>query len=53
MTFHFIVTCVSQKNAKESHSVLDPHIQKGDLESVFGQWEDTLRQSSHKPQKAI
>lgn len=53
MAFHFIITCVSQKKAKISHSILDPHIQTGDLERVFSQWEETLNRSRLKPQKAI
>lgn len=52
MAFHFIVTCVSQKTSKKSHSILDDHIKQGSLDSVFKQWQDTLSQSSLKQKEA-
>lgn len=53
MAFHFIVTCVSQKKTKESHSILDPQISSGSLDEVFAQWQALLKQSKIKKKKAI
>ena len=53
MTFHLIVTCVAQKKATDSHSILDSNIKSGSLEEVFEQWANTLQDSSLKKIKAI
>jgi hypothetical protein len=53
MTFHLIVTCVAQKKATDSHSILDSKIKSGSLQEVFSQWDSTLNNSSLKKQKAI
>jgi len=53
MAFHLIVTCVAQKKAKQSHSILDPKISVGSLKDVFHQWRSVIDQSELKKTKAI
>lgn len=53
MAFHLIVTCVSQKKAKRSHSILDYDIELGSLPSVCVQWKLKLANSSLKKVKAV
>ena len=53
MAFHLIVTCVAQKKAKQSHSILDTTIGVGPLKDVFHQWSSVIEQSELKKRKAI
>lgn len=53
MAFHYIITCVSQKRARKSHSILDPEIRNGTLDAVFKQWNNLLLNSSLRKRKAI
>jgi len=53
MAFHLIITCVSQKNSKKEHSILDPNIITGSIEDVFYQWQSTLTNSKLKPKTAL
>lgn len=52
MSFHLIVTCVSQKRAKRVHSILDTHIEPGTPKQVFDQWSKTLTGSTLQTKKA-
>ena len=52
MSFHLIVTCVSQKRAKRVHSILDTHIKPGTPKHVFDQWSKTLTSSTLHAKKA-
>ena len=52
MSFHLIVTCVSQKRAKRVHSILDTHIKPGTPKQVFDQWSKTLTGSTLQTKKA-
>jgi queuine/archaeosine tRNA-ribosyltransferase len=52
MSFHLIVTCVSQKRAKRAHSILDTHIEPGTPKQVFDQWSKTLTGSTLQTKKA-
>ncbi|MFX0097444.1 MAG: tRNA-guanine transglycosylase DpdA [Candidatus Hodarchaeota archaeon] len=45
MAFHLITTCVSQKKAKQTESILDPEIVPGSVEHVFTQWHNLLSRS--------
>jgi queuine/archaeosine tRNA-ribosyltransferase len=53
MTFHLIVTCVSQKKVKKTHSIIDSSIKPGTILDVFDQWNETLKNSKLKSRKAI
>ena len=53
MAFHLIVTCVSQKKSKKSHSILDQDIQQGPLRDVFQQWKSKIDNSALRKVKAI
>jgi len=53
MAFHYIVTCVSKKRARKSHSILDDEIRNGTLDTVFEQWQNTLMKSGYRKRKAL